>query len=54
MIESKYNLVCKAGHKHYAPQPELWKGKLCSAPLSRTGEHGRRCQHEMKLMPKAR
>lgn len=33
MIHEKYNLSCKRGHYHYAPNPKYWVGVSCGKPF---------------------
>lgn len=53
MIQRKYNLICKRGHRHYAPNPEYWVGVSCGkpfeTPLSKDGSS--RASYEKCMEP---
>lgn len=56
MIRSKYNLTCKAGHFHYAPNPQGWAGSMCMKPFgdlrTTSGDlmrKGAKCEEKMRL-----
>lgn len=57
MIREKYNLKCRAGHYHYAPEPKLWKDRMClkpfEDPLRKDGYPrvtGKKCEKPLRIL----
>lgn len=49
MIRAKLNLVCSKGHRHYAPEPEVFVGRGCFYPTEK-GDTRKKCQEPLRLI----